>query len=66
MSVRVASSAENCTLSVYCRHCVTAATAASRHCSRVIFSLRSRCKSDVAMNVWIRRRSAGCSDSPAR
>ena len=34
----------------------TAATAASRHASRVMRSLRSRCRSEVAMKVWMRRR----------
>ena len=41
--------------------CVTAADGRSRRCSRVMRSLRSRCRSEVAMKVWIRRRSAGCS-----
>src|SRR4029453_14388476 len=43
-----------------------AATAASRQASRVMRSLRSRCRSDVAMKTWIRRRAAGCSAQPAR
>ena len=59
MSLRVASSAENWTSSVKPRARVTAATARSRHCSRVIRSLRSRCRSEVAMKVWMRLRSAG-------
>ena len=41
-SLRVASSAENWTSSVKPRARVTAATARSRHCSRVIRSLRSQ------------------------
>ena len=58
-SLRVASSAENWTSSVYFRARCTAATAASRQVSRVMRSLRSRWRSDVAMKVWMRRRRAG-------
>ena len=34
---------------------------AARQASRVMRSLRSRCRSEVARNVWMRRRSAGAS-----
>src|SRR3984893_11719916 len=60
-SVRVASSAENSTSSVNRRASRTPLTAASRHASRVIRSFRVRCRSEVAMNVWMRFRSAPAS-----
>ena len=50
-SLRVASSAENCTSSVCCRAYRTESTAISRHCSRVRCSFACRCRSEVAMNV---------------
>ena len=51
-SVRVASSAENSTVSPRDFAYSTAETARSAASALLIFSLCSRCMSDVAMNVW--------------
>src|SRR5829696_999350 len=65
-SLRVASSAENCTSSTCRRAARTAAIAPSIHCWRVIRSFRSRCRSEVAMNTCRRFRGAGASAHAAR
>ena len=66
MSLRVASSAENSTSEVCWRAKRTASAAASRHWSRDILSFAWRCRSDVAMNVWMRPRAAGSMAHAAR
>ena len=50
----------------YCLACLIALTAASRQVSFDIRSLRSRCRSEVAMKVRMRRRGAGVNAQPAR
>ena len=53
MSEREPSSGENSTSSVSSRACATAARAWPLTSSRVVCSLRSMCRSLVAMKVWI-------------
>ena len=57
-SEREPSSGENSTSSVYSRACATAARTWPLTSSRVVCSLRSMWMSLVAMNVWMRGRSA--------